>query len=604
MYKTDTPRALFKKGTALFCALALMLPGIAILFSGRAFAAGFETGDVIVFGSYPKTMETDETLTAALDAAAADLPWLSLGYGTVKKPEDFAFYKDVSYGGERYRAILFTMYRSAYGGGVTRRDGGSTVVEINTVYWFRYEPIEWTVMDGESGLLIANSVLDAQPVNASAYDTYYADAEHLHHLNDYSVGSIRAWLSGAFLHTAFTEAEAAAIETKVQDNSADGIENTSDPVFLLSAAEAYAIPGSRVRYGSDYARAQGLYNYRTITDPDLWFLRNPGSTAKEQRYVSDSGNIYSGVETVSTDVGICPALYLNAEAYALLPRTPGNAPYAALSFDYADGVLTVSGSGAVPTEPEDGSSPFAEYGETCRAILLGDGIEAVEANAFASLTRLKTLVLNGPVSLRPGAFAENEALSAVICADAARLSDACFSPEGDVLLYEPKSAPHTGAAPETCSVLPYAFADGTLNIEGSARMDVYALLDLMAVMCGYYDGINYVRFDSYASSDIPLYVYSEAKGQYVRAKRDRLDGVRFWVQTAGGETITFNEFCEKAGTDGLDTFRLVADTDAGEEVKESTFTIVANAIRAGAERVLGWIVKLLNYMFSILSRFR
>ena len=218
------------------------------------------------------------------------------------------------------------------------------------------------------------------------------------------------------------------------------------------------------------------------------------------------------------------------------------------------------------------------------------------------------VILNGSIRLEDGAFSANEALSTVICATAVQTASGAFSAETDIVLYEPKAAPHNGDLPENVNVIPYSFADDTLTFDGSVAMDTYGLLDLMAVMCNYYAPIRYISFLSYTSLDVPFYVFNKTEDAYVQAENNTLEGVRFSVKVSGEEdweTITFNEFCTLADTHEISRFRLVADIETGEEVQEHDYEIKEEqTIVVIIKRVLKWITTLLNKLFSVFSKMK
>ena len=610
------------KKTGCVVLTALLLLGCCG-FGASAGAAEHRRGEVIEFGEYPQARVTDEALTAALEIAAEDAQWQPQGY-TASADTEYSFFKDVELDGVMYRAIRFTRY---YGGAQARYG-----YQTDTVYWFRFEPIRWTVLDPESGLLIASEILDVQPISNVVYDAQYADPDRHYYLNNYAHGSIRGWLNGAFTDAAFSEAEAETIVLREQDNSLsdmDGTyaqyacENTSDNVFLLSYAEVgnetwFPDDASRIRVGTAYARSLGLQNYHDVDpeyypDNDFWFLRSPGLRATTQGYVHAQGSLYSDMDSYSFDVGVCPAVYIDLEAYDRL-NEPSASPYDGLTFSFEDGILTVSGSGAVPTAENAAETPFASYAGECAVLMIEDGIEAVRADAFPGLDGLEMLILRGQVELEENAFAQNENIRTVICADSVRFSETSFAPDAAITVYEPKALPHSGELPSNCAVLPYSFTEGTLYIEGAAQMDTYGLLDLMAVMCGYYSGVGYVRFDSYTSLDAPFYVYDKSVKEYVPAENNTLTGVRFSVKVPAGQdwdTVSFNEFCDLAASGGISTFRLVADLEIGEDpgedpgegpsegdVQENVFQIVERAVK----KVLRWITTLLNKLFGVFSK--
>ena len=591
----------------------LMLLCCLTAFSVVGFAAEYHAGDVIEFGNYPQTLISDETLISELETESSENAWLPMWYTSNTANETY-FYKDVILGENEYRAIRFTSIHS----GAQSRYG----YETNTVYWFRFDPVEWTVLDPESGLLIANAILDTQPYNHTVYSGQYADEAHQYYLNNYAHSTIRTWLNGAFSETAFSEEEADILILREQDNSMPGMdasytgyacENTSDLVFLPSYEEVgneewFADDNSRVRGGTAYARALGIENYYNqvhegAPENDYWFLRSPDQVSNKQGYVGLTGGIHAGMDCYSFDVGVCPAAYIDLDAYALL-NEPISSIYDDLTFSFEDGILFISGSGEIPTVDEADPAPFMSYAEECGVIVIKEGIEAVQADAFASMDNVEMLILNGNVRLDDGAFSANEDLTTVICKQSVQTASDAFSAETDIAFYEPKATPHTGTLYGNVNVIPYSFAEDTLTFDGSVSMDTYGLLDLMAVMCGYYEPIRFISFTSYTSLDVPFYVFKV--DSFVPADNNKLEGVRFSVKISGEEdweTITFNEFCALADTHEIGRFRLIADIETGEEVQDHDYEIKEEqSIVVIIKRVLKWITTLLNKLFSIFSK--
>ena len=348
--------------------------------------------------------------------------------------------------------------------------------------------------------------------------------------------------------------------------------------------------------------------HEAAPENDFWFLRSPDHIPNKQGYIGLAGQVFSGIDCCSFDVGVCPAVYADLSAYDRLGETDDPVPsaYDSLTFSYADGILFVSGTGEIPTADEADPAPFAPYAEECRVIIIGEGIGAVAADAFAGLDGVKKLILNGPISLEANAFAANGSLDTVICASSAELDADAFAADAAISFFEPKAAPHTGTAAKNVNVIPYSFADATLTFEGGAAMDTDGLLELMAVMCGYYEPVRFVCFSSYTSLDAPFYVYNKTAGDYVPAENNTLSGVRFSVKVPGEkdwETVTFNDFCILAQEDALGTFRLVADIETGEDVQDNDYEITEEQPPESVfKRVLKWLVGLLNKLFSIFSK--
>jgi len=183
------------------------------------------------------------------------------------------------------------------------------------------EPIAWIPLAEEDGsvLLLSRYILDAVP-----YNEQYTDMT-------WEACSLRAWLNGAFLETAFSAEERQAILLTEVDNSpaqrspkfktVPGAD-TQDSVFVLSYAEAAACFGSdaaRRCPPTDYAIARGaLTNSGFRVEgrcSGLWWLRSPGNFQYRVSVVYSSGALnYTYVTKPSG--GVRPALRLDA---ALLP---------------------------------------------------------------------------------------------------------------------------------------------------------------------------------------------------------------------------------------------------------------------------------------------
>ena len=213
-----------------------------------------------------------------------------------------------------------------------------------TTRYFKVEPIKWRVLtDNYSGkkLLLAENILTANVPYYEYTDTRTIEGETVY-ANNYKHSQIRAYLNGltyqgpsseitkyngnGFLQTAFTQnAQGLIAETGV-DNSPEttgkiestyatkyACENTTDKIFLLSVSEVnnsdyffvkyYRDEGNpRIRYATDYAKANYLALYSTDNDGD-WWLRSPyydiscyaHHASKSGSFENHAGFAYCGV---------------------------------------------------------------------------------------------------------------------------------------------------------------------------------------------------------------------------------------------------------------------------------------------------------------------
>ncbi len=294
-------------------------------------------GNCIYLGRYPQTEVTDEELKAALTNSAGDTStWTSYDYFIEGTASDFMVYKDVSFGGEKYRGVYFSKYRPWF---ITQ----SSVEEKSyqddngyypdTVYWFKYDPIKWRILSKSNGsaLLLADMLLDCPN-----FPEYPLDEQSDFFLNNYEMSHIRTWLNDSFLKTAFTDDEKGIIKKSFVDNSASttfivhgsGInqsryicDDTYNRLFLLSYMEAIDsrlgfIGSSRddpYREGvpTAYAMSQGA-RVDVNTAAGSWWLRSPGWYSYETYFVSGKGRIDNRSTSVNyTCICVRPALQLS-----------------------------------------------------------------------------------------------------------------------------------------------------------------------------------------------------------------------------------------------------------------------------------------------------
>ena len=301
------------------------------------------TGTVINFGSYPQSKVTDSATISALDSVAKS--WKSYNYysGTGDyddgnmEPSDYMKYADIKLGGNKYRAVTFSGYRPIYTGDTLSRfnsfheDNGYF---RNNVYYFKYEPLKWRVLDASTGLVICDSAIDSQPYNNYILNADYeawGDSDKMHYASNWEYSSLRAWLNDDFYNTAFSKMQQDRIKELTRENKSTydskyDSNPTLDKITLLSYddvlnknygfnSSSSADDTARQRKGTDYAKCQGL----SYGGTSWWWLRSP--------YYSHSASVVGGdgwadyynrgdYDVSGTNRGVVPALNLSVSSPA------------------------------------------------------------------------------------------------------------------------------------------------------------------------------------------------------------------------------------------------------------------------------------------------
>lgn len=260
--------------------------------------------NTIYCGTYPQTSVTDETLISSLNTLAGTLPtssalgnWTDYNYYIEDTITSYMYYQDIDYdsdGDYDYRGVYFTQYRPYLTSKTSSTDNSyqdNNGYSTGTVYWFKYDPIEWDILTESDGkaLIIANLILDSQDYYPSTSQSFFSHNGVKGYGNNYELSNIRKWLNDTFYNAAFNDLQKAIIEITEVDNSAASTgdssneyacNNTNDKMFLLSYKELttyYTSDEARKAAGTDYAKCQGLLvsTSSSYLGYSVWRSRSP-----------------------------------------------------------------------------------------------------------------------------------------------------------------------------------------------------------------------------------------------------------------------------------------------------------------------------------------
>ena len=384
----------------------------------RVDADGNETSDgkYLLFGSYPQSKVTDETVSAALTEAAGALPtkesdgnWTSYEYDLVfsifedvyaetpvnlvasRTVKIYYWYIDREYNGARYRGIYFLDYRplsylycsqmdtkntfsseeemNEFLGSVSREWLEEQLEELEveelfpteesavqarngytagSVYWFKYEPIKWRILeenDGKAFLMSETALYSREMSDSFNYNRKKINEDEYYYCN-YAASDLRKWLNGSFYNDAFSDGQKNMIAVTTVSNGKDSYlgddyasywcEDTEDKVFLLSEKEAtdakYGFAedpfdtkdAARRLQASDYALANGCFSIIDGKDEGnnaeyeaekgcYWRLRSlSGAEIDDAVIVTPDGTLDGGdTGNCVSFYGIAPVIWLN-----------------------------------------------------------------------------------------------------------------------------------------------------------------------------------------------------------------------------------------------------------------------------------------------------
>lgn len=293
----------------------------------------------IYFGKYPQTKVTNSELISKLNALAGTLPtaenlqnWTDYNYYISSKITSFMYYQDIDYdndGSFDYRGVYFTKYRPYYIQESSYDDNNyqlSNGYEKGTTYWFKYELIEWDVLDETEStvMIIAHLSIDGGDFEPVVNSKTYEHNGGTGYSSNYELSSIRKFLNDDFYNTAFNELQKSIILNVKVDNSASSFgssddkyacADTYDNIFLLSYKEVskyFTSNAARQNKCTDYAKCQGVFTEQRQLPLDCvpWLLRSPDNTSAGNCYAIRANGQISVGNVYLTDRGIRPVCWI------------------------------------------------------------------------------------------------------------------------------------------------------------------------------------------------------------------------------------------------------------------------------------------------------
>ncbi len=287
------------------------------------------TGTIINFGSYPQSKVTDSATLKKLDKEPKQ--WESYEYysGTGDwgdgnmEPSDYMKYADIKLGGNKYRAVTFSEYRPYYILSTSNSYQDENGYFTNNIYYFKYEPLKWRVLDASTGLVVCDSAIDSQ-----AYNNANGDSSKTYYASNWEYSSLRAWLNNDFYNTAFSKTQQDRIQELTRENKSASINEydsnpTSDKITLLSHNDVLntdygfnssytAYDSARQRKSTDYAQCQGCCTWAnsgsSYRGASWWLRSSTGSSDVDE--ISDGGKAAFFRRVDCTFTGVVPALNL------------------------------------------------------------------------------------------------------------------------------------------------------------------------------------------------------------------------------------------------------------------------------------------------------
>ena len=609
-------------------------------------AVSFEKGDVIEFGSYPQSQVTDEETLAALDALNKE--WVSYGYRIEYESGDFMRYADLELNGVRYRAVTFDQYRpkriDTYVVNIIQTDQKPNGYETKKVYYFRYDPIRWIVVNEKNGLVFSEKVLDAHeyfnqrvainPDNG----LYYQDETYTQFASYWPTSELCGWLNGTFYDTAFSDQETQIIQlTTKQDEYQPlnllnltkwyGTVSWSEKVFLPTALQISpkhsgdgTVEDSAADYlfpvvGTEYAFCQGVPKAGTSTNTDkgnveYFYTRTQGRDDYASVFRLQDNNSVAGLLDV---YGVRPEIHIDldrltiSEASVLSGTCGENVQW---TFDEESGVLALSGTGGMYSLDTFSAYGYSIWQDEIRYVAVSDGVTSIGAHAFEGCPLLEEAVLGEDVTVIGGAaFTDCPHLMNVTLLSHAVAADGAFSNDRtDWMLIFPEDnmdalwlAKSNGARYVTVS-----FKDNILSFYGTITVFDGLAYSYLPMFVQRYGSAQKVFFERLVFADAPA--DSVQQQPYTSAYNNSLVlhmvevTLEYIVRDGKPEEITYDRMLELLQSGDYVAFRLRIFSDGKLFTEETIEAILAEWFPEVPRRVLQIVAKAINFIVRIFKK--
>lgn len=632
-------------GKSIKTAVSLLLVAVLLIsaapisgFKINAYAADFQTGDIIEFGSYPQAKVTDEILLARLDEIEKE--WISYGYysgtGTYgdgkMAPDDYMKYCDITLDGEKYRAVFFDKYR----GKCTHNSAITTVYSynihqsrngylINTVYYFKYEPLQWRILDPETGMLLCESIIDSQAFNnymvtdEQNINIRYGDPDKTYSACNWEYSSIRAWLNDDFLNTAFTKVQQNKIQSLEREtvspwNSEFSSNPTTDKITLLSYREALtkkyglntdynAKDPARFKTATDYAKCQGVY-YAKYPDSDYgenkpWMLRTASNHSFINTVCTDGKvtNYYIDCDSSETFNGIAPVLNL-----VDLSDYEADEPNDGITWTYSNGCLTINGSGDMAERKNATDFEWYSLRNDVTLIKISDSITSVSANAFKDFTKLGELYLGkGLKNIAASAFSGCENLAIVtVNGKSTEISSSAFDNGSEITVIGKSNNGRSFAEQNGFNYVSVAFDVEKKVLNFSGKLTVYKAVPYFTITSFVVENSNaeYLCFDKLVFDGVESETISidnvDPAENYLT-----LNNLYVSLKMFDGNQISFAKMLEMLENGEYDNFKFVIQDDDNGKREETFWDKVTHTFDAIFTSALKTFVKITNFFRNL-----
>ena len=254
---------------------------------------------------------------------------------------------------------------------------------------------------------------------------------------------------------------------------------------------------------------------------------------------------------------------------------------------------------------EIGESAFSGC-DSLSVVILPEDVTSIGADTFKGCSALQKAVAPGVSSVAATAFDGCKELDTFITfADNLTVAPDAFSRNLGFCVFAGES-PDVSVSPQYRTVT-FSCEDDTISFYGEYKSDLYYLFDLVTIMCMYYDGIDYLYFESfeaYSSDSGHIYCYTD---NFERIMFDCkvLNNLKLSVEVFENGDFTqysFNKLCSTpAAMSDSAGFNIVIE-ESDKIAKGTVGITLSDGPQSTMIRLLKALTNLINKLFSFFRK--
>lgn len=357
-----------------------------------------------------------------------------------------------------------------------------------------------------------------------------------------------------------------------------------------------------------------IASYAFESDASLEYVYLP-STLKEigpgafGNCTSLSDICYAGTQTQLDSVNISFGAYyqdrINALDSASIHTDISSEAYADIGFENDNGIMTISGKGATPSDEKSTWKYWDKDKADVAAVFIESGIDKIGSHTFDDFSSLTTVIVRSDsISFEKSAFDGCPLLESVIIFSDSEISAGAFQNcAASIRIFTAKDASHGVISDASLNVVPFSYNGAALDFDGRLSLDAYEFFDIMAVFSMYFDNIEKITFDTFTFENITLFYYPGEGPERLKVEENTLINGEIYptVYNYGEDTpITFNTLTQGIADGSISDFTLIAKDEKHHEIVDTEIEVKQE--ESFIIKALRWVVTLLNKLFSLLSK--